>query len=478
MALIMNHLDVDADLHTTCGGSIINNQFVLTAAHCVCINGFEEVPCTEDNEMEYDWKKQIKVYTGVPQNHNIKDVKGRKHFENDIVDISIYPTWKGSIAAQKGVEDAADLAIIKLAKKLEWTKMVKPICLPKVEDLKAPENKAYVAGWGHTEDDKRVKGAGGGGNCQTDNRGPSRNMVCRFPFKFMTNDLENEECITHVFPSDENEKCKQFHEFHKHNFDWGDTDHVKIWYNRKKASTVCYSNLGFKEHGWCGVCLQSENPGEEGYCNPKMTGNQATQNREYEQYHDDIDEEEMEKEATIVKPGKNWGYCSPECSKSAADVEDSAKHLLETMQTIFSNEECNIMAPEVGTETIRKTEVCAGLKFQFPKYKVYDRQFVKKLNSTTNQYKFVHLKDEVDYLNRPEAIQKLGYYIGYSDSCEGDSGGPLYQFVDGKAYQRGIVSRGTDQNTGGCATSDAPGIYTQVYSFLKWIKEKSNTGTC
>ncbi|KAH8324036.1 hypothetical protein KR074_008616 [Drosophila pseudoananassae] len=47
-----------------------------------------------------------------------------------------------------------------------------------------------------------------------------------------------------------------------------------------------------------------------------------------------------------------------------------------------------------------------------------------------------------------------------SDTCEGDSGGPL--ICDGKVY--GIVSFGT-----GCGEPMYPGIYTDVYLFLKWI---------
>ncbi|XP_043069899.1 trypsin alpha-3-like [Drosophila bipectinata] len=47
-----------------------------------------------------------------------------------------------------------------------------------------------------------------------------------------------------------------------------------------------------------------------------------------------------------------------------------------------------------------------------------------------------------------------------SDSCEGDSGGPL--ICDGKVY--GIVSFGR-----GCGEPRFPGIYTDVYLYLKWI---------
>ncbi|KAH8324035.1 hypothetical protein KR074_008614 [Drosophila pseudoananassae] len=50
--------------------------------------------------------------------------------------------------------------------------------------------------------------------------------------------------------------------------------------------------------------------------------------------------------------------------------------------------------------------------------------------------------------------------IDDADSCEGDSGGPL--ICDGRVY--GIVSFGS-----GCGEPHFPGIYTDVYMFLKWI---------
>lgn len=478
MAMILNYIDRDTDAYATCGGSIINNQFILTAGHCVCMadeNGdvygdYGFVHCTLEGVPQYDFKKNTKVYIGLPQAANIKNEKLRKKFEHDIMAIIPYPTWKSHTGM--GDPDGADLALIQLAKKLEWSKMVKPICLPKVEKLKVPENKAYVAGWGKTEKD-RAKGSERG-NCMTDDRGPSRNQKCRFPFKFMKeDDHELEECEKSAFPSDHNPKCQQFHNFHKNKFEWGETSHVKIKYNRGNDQTLCFPPA--TGHGWCGVCLQSDSPGEEGYCNRFMVGNRATENRDDD---DDIDEEEMEKEATIAKLGKNWGYCAPECSQTAADVEESKKHLLETTQTIFNNDQCKTFFGVIPTtEELKEHEVCAGLKLPFPKHKIYERKFVKPFNATENVYKFVFKKEEVDHLDKPEEIVKLGFYIGYSDSCEGDSGGPLYQFVGGKAFQRGIVSRGANQE-GGCAVSESPGIYTQVHSFIDWIVKNSKSGTC
>lgn len=59
---------------------------------------------------------------------------------------------------------------------------------------------------------------------------------------------------------------------------------------------------------------------------------------------------------------------------------------------------------------------------------------------------------------------------GGKDSCNGDSGGPL--FIRGKNanedIQVGIVSFG---DTSGCAVPDYPGVYTRVSTYTKWIQD-------
>ena len=59
---------------------------------------------------------------------------------------------------------------------------------------------------------------------------------------------------------------------------------------------------------------------------------------------------------------------------------------------------------------------------------------------------------------------------GGTDSCLGDSGGPLWKWV-GKGERKravlvGIVSRGA-----GCGRRDSPGIYTKVSSYVTWIQK-------
>ncbi|CAG5123082.1 unnamed protein product, partial [Candidula unifasciata] len=63
-----------------------------------------------------------------------------------------------------------------------------------------------------------------------------------------------------------------------------------------------------------------------------------------------------------------------------------------------------------------------------------------------------------------------GWMDGRSDSCVGDSGGPIvYRSVDSSVLV-GIVSWGR-----GCGQENIPGVYTRVSSFLTWIQKTTKS---
>lgn len=59
---------------------------------------------------------------------------------------------------------------------------------------------------------------------------------------------------------------------------------------------------------------------------------------------------------------------------------------------------------------------------------------------------------------------------GFSDSCVGDSGGPL--FIAGTSLQVGIVSWGLEGSNGVCANEGSPGVYTRVSNYTDWIADR------
>ncbi|RWS11586.1 trypsin-1-like protein, partial [Dinothrombium tinctorium] len=61
-----------------------------------------------------------------------------------------------------------------------------------------------------------------------------------------------------------------------------------------------------------------------------------------------------------------------------------------------------------------------------------------------------------------------GHLKGGKDACGGDSGSPLVTLINGKAVLIGLVAYGKK-----CAMPNAPGVYTEVAFFRKWIEWKT-----
>ncbi|XP_050302337.1 trypsin-1-like [Anthonomus grandis grandis] len=123
-----------------CGGTLISNRYVMTAAHCLCTgSGNDQIS-----------PSSIKVTIS---QHDLTN-KNSNAFQIGIKSLKVHPEYSCNKVKN-------DIAILELEKIVAWTESVTPACLPDNYE-KAYSNFqnefATVAGWGWTNEER-----GGGG---------------------------------------------------------------------------------------------------------------------------------------------------------------------------------------------------------------------------------------------------------------------------------------------------------------------------
>ncbi|KAF5305580.1 hypothetical protein FQA39_LY01671 [Lamprigera yunnana] len=126
----------------SCGGALISNRYILTAAHCVTGKITQQVGPLVSVRLG-EWNTE----TG----QDCVTVQGFSVCNDEPVNVPIESFVFHNRYDDNSINRYHDIALIRLSTTVTFTDFVRPICLPGPTDRAAIGSELWVSGWGRTE---------------------------------------------------------------------------------------------------------------------------------------------------------------------------------------------------------------------------------------------------------------------------------------------------------------------------------------